>query len=127
VKVRITHRWREQEGPKPGVVTSAARPADGGETADLAPTLAWLPVENPDSNDEIADYQVMVSLRPDCRWPLSQALYQNVGSAKPEWKLPASFLNPGTTYYWKVRARDSQGNIGDWGPAFHFSTAPDTH
>jgi hypothetical protein len=127
VKVRITHRWRPRDGPKPGVVASPARPADGGETADLAPTLAWLPVADPDANDKIADYQVMVSLRPDCRWPLSQALHQNVGSAKSEWRVPASFLNPGTTYYWKVRARDNQGNIGDWGPVFHFSTARDAH
>lgn len=65
----------------------------------------------------------MVSLRPDCRWPLSNSVYRNIGSAKTSWTVPASFLNPGTAYYWKVRARDSKGVIGDWSEVFSFSTA----
>jgi hypothetical protein len=65
----------------------------------------------------------MVSLRPDCRWPLSTTLHRNVGSAKTEWQVPASFLNSGTTYYWKVRARNERGDIGDWGTVFSFKTA----
>jgi hypothetical protein len=68
------------------------------------------------------DYQVMVSLRPDCRWPLSPTLHQNVGSKKTEWKLPASILNPGTAYYWRVRVRNSRGDVGKWGPIFRFKT-----
>jgi chitodextrinase len=37
--------------------------------------------------------------------------------------VPESFLNPGATYYWKVRARDSQGNISRWSQVFRFTTA----
>jgi hypothetical protein len=44
-----------------------------------------------------------------------------VVSDKLEWTVPAKFLNPGTTYHWRVRARNSRGDIGDWGPAFAFS------
>lgn len=125
-KVRITYRWREINGPRlPGKVQATVNPASGGEVALLAPLLQWAPAEESTGADKVVDYQVMVSLRPDCRWPLSTTLHQNVGSAKTEWKVSASFLNPGTTYYWKVRARNDHGDIGEWGPVFHFQTAAD--
>lgn len=123
-KVRITYRWREINGPRlPGRVQATVNPASGGEVASLAPLLQWAPAEEVTGADKVVDYQVMVSLRPDCRWPLSTTLHQNVGSTKTEWKVPAGFLNPGTSYYWKVRARDARGNIGEWGPVFSFKTA----
>jgi len=123
VKVRITHRWREVNGQHPpGVVEAAIAPADGGAASNLTPTLKWRPATDPDPEDKVVDYQMMVSLRPDCRWPLSPTLHQNVGSEKTEWKTPATFLNPETAYYWKVRARDSHGNIGQWSRVFHFKT-----
>ena len=84
-----------------------------------------LTATDPDPGDKVADYQVMVSLRPDCRWPLSPILWQNVGSEKTEWQLPSSFLNPGTTYYWKVRARDNRGDVGEWSRVFQFKTPGD--
>jgi hypothetical protein len=118
VKVRITHRWREIDDRRPPPpVESAVGPADGAEVPNLAPTLEWR------ASSGAEDYQVMVSLRQDCRWPLSPALHQNVGFARTSWTLPATFLNPGTAYYWKVRARDSQGNIGAWSRVFRFTTA----
>jgi hypothetical protein len=121
--VRITHKWREVNDRRPpGSVGNASSPNNGGEVENLTPTLRWADATFPDSSDKVTDYQVMVSLRPDCRWPLSPTLYQNVGSAKPEWKIPATFLNPGTTYYWKVRARDGRGDIGEWSRIFQFET-----
>jgi len=123
-KVRITYRWREINGPRlPGKVQAPVNPASGGEVASLAPLLQWAPPQEVAGSDKVVDYQVMVSLRPDCRWPLSTTLHQNVGSAKTEWKVPTSFLNPGTTYYWKVRARNARGDIGEWGTVFSFRTA----
>ena len=123
-KVRVTYRWREINGPRlPGKVLAPVNPASGGEVASLTPILQWSPTEGATGADKVVDYQVMVSLRPDCRWPLSTTLHQNVGSANTEWKVPAGFLNPGTTYYWKVRARDARGNISDWGAVFTFKTA----
>ena len=97
-------------------------PADGIEVSTLTPRLQWAAPGDPD----VTDYQVMVCLRPDCRWPLSTTLQQNVGSAETGWNVPASFLNPGTTYYWKVRARNSRGVIGDWGQVFRFRTRRST-
>ncbi|MBN2288793.1 MAG: fibronectin type III domain-containing protein [Candidatus Glassbacteria bacterium] len=122
--VRITHSWRETTGNRPpGRVTEAVSPAGPAPVKKLAPTLKWSPAADPEPGDRVADYQVMVSLRPDCRWPVSMTLFQNVGSDKCEWKVPESFLNPGTTYYWRVRARDDKGHIGEWGRVFAFTTS----
>ncbi|MFH1070967.1 MAG: transglutaminase-like domain-containing protein [Candidatus Glassbacteria bacterium] len=120
-KVRITYTWREHsDNTPPGVVDRAVSP-DRFDT--LTPTLEWQPARDPDKGDGVADYQVMLSLRPDCRWPLSPATYRNVGSADCRWQVSESFLLPATTYYWKVRARDSRGAVGKWGDVFSFKTA----
>lgn len=120
VKVKITHRWREVHGRiPPGPVTAALAPTEGAEVTMLTPLLQW---KKPDAG-ESADYQVMVCLRPECRFPLSTTLQQNVGSSQREWRVPAGFLNPATTYYWKVRARSDNGDIGPWSPVFRFRTA----
>ncbi|MEA1997143.1 MAG: hypothetical protein U9N45_05865, partial [Gemmatimonadota bacterium] len=123
-KLRITHTWREKNGNHPpGAVTEAVSPRSGGAVKNLTPTLKWRRAVDKDPGDRVVDYQVMVSLRPDCRRPVSPTLYRSVGSESCEWRVPASFLNPGTAYYWRVCARDSQGNIGPWGEVFGFSTA----
>lgn len=115
-RVRVTHRWKEVTDRRPpGAVTRAV---EAGEQTTLTPVVKWTA-----AGGDATDYQVMVSLRPDCRWPLSTTLHQNVGSAATEWKVPAGFLNPGTTYYWKVRARGRNGEIGEWGNVFSFRTA----
>ncbi|MPY90357.1 MAG: hypothetical protein GEU99_20850 [Luteitalea sp.] len=126
-RVRITHRWREISGRHlPAGVATALEPPNGAVVKTLTPQLRWASTTDPDPGDTVVDYQVMVSLRPDCRWPLSPTLYQSVGSRETTWKVPASFLNPGTTYYWRVRARDSRGDIGEWSPVFHFETSDHT-
>jgi len=123
-KVRITHKWIEtDDNHAPGRVTRALSPGSAETVGNLAPTLKWAAAGDEDKDDSVVDYQVMISLRPDCRWPLSMSLYRNVGSDRCEWTVPESFLNPGTTYYWKVRARDSRGAVGNWGEIFSFKTS----
>ncbi|MCE5271709.1 hypothetical protein LLH00_10550 [bacterium] len=120
-RVRITHTWREKSGNHPPQAVETALVT--GEQKSLAPTLSWKAAADPDPADSTADYQVLVSLRPDCRWPLSPSLYRSLGAAATTWKVPAGFLNPGSTYYWKVRARDSHGAIGPWSEVFSFRTS----
>jgi len=123
-RVRITYRWKERaSGRLPRRVTAPVSPGNGEEVTSLTPLLRWEPPEEPEGTAKVVDYQVMVSLRPDCRWPLATTLHQNVGSEKTEWKVPSSFLNPAMTYYWKVRARNGRGDIGEWGSVFSFRTA----
>ena len=123
-KVRITHKWLEMEdNHAPGRVVEAVSPKGSEVVNKLAPALKWGRATDEDAADSVVDYQVLVSLRPDCRWPVSMTLYQNVGSDKCEWTVPKSFLNPGTTYYWKIRARDSRDTVGEWGEIFSFKTS----
>jgi len=123
-KVRITHKWREiSDNTAPDRVTGVVSPKNSEEVNTLTPTLEWHAAKDPDKGDSVSDYQVIVSLRPDCRWPLSLSLYRSVGSAVCQWRVPESFLNPGTTYYWKVRARDSRGAVGQWGDVCNFKTS----
>ena len=118
--VRVTWKWRERnDDHAPGPVNEAVSAA---EFTSLTPTLQWKAAKDADPGDKVEDYQVIVSLRPDCRWPISMSLYRNLGSDKSEWTMPESFLNPGTAYYWRVRARDSHGEIGQWGKIFSFRT-----
>ncbi|MFC1613826.1 transglutaminase domain-containing protein [Gemmatimonadota bacterium] len=124
-KVRITHTWREVDNNSPpGKVSGALSPGDGKKVKGLTPVLKWAPATDADKEDKVSDYQVMISLRPDCRWQVSPTLYQSLGSDKCEWQVPESFLIPATTYYWRVRGRDSRGMVGPWGKIFSFQTAP---
>jgi len=34
---------------------------------------------------------------------------------------PAGWLNPDTTYYWRVAAEDENGSIGPWSKVFSFA------
>jgi hypothetical protein len=120
--IRITHRWREiADHSPPGNGMTAVDPADGGEVQTLEPILKWTAPDAPGAPP--TDYQVMVCFQPECRWPVSPTLYRNVGSARSEWRVPATFLNPATSYYWKVRARDRDGHIGQWSRTFVFTTS----
>jgi hypothetical protein len=125
-RVRITYKWREVNDRRPAEpVTAVVSPANGAEVASLAPTLKWSARGDSGSTNRSVDYQVMVCSKPDCRWPLSPTLYRNVGSDRGEWKVPATFLNAATIYYWKVRARNSDGGIGTWSRVFSFTTSKD--
>lgn len=125
-RVRITWKVRTvEDNNPPGRVAAAVSPGNGEVVSSLTPVLKWKPAVDIDKDDRIEDYQVMISLYPECRWPLAMALHQNVGAPVAEWAVPGSFLNPGTVYYWKVRARDSREAIGEWSEVFSFTTSPE--
>ena len=123
-KVKITHVWRELEDNHPPLPPQkAAYPADGSTVNDPAPRFKWASSKDPDKKDSISDYHITISLDPQCRRAISTSLYTETGSAEPRWKLPQGWLNRDTTYYWRVKARDSRGIWGEWSPVFSFKTA----
>jgi len=122
IHLRIVHRWKENDRFPPGLV-SPVSPAEGEEVTSLSPVLRWMEPTVEERPSSAVDYQIMVSGDPKCRWPLSPTLHQNTSSAKTEWRVPKSFLNPASRYYWKVRARNETGDIGRWSRVFWFQTA----
>jgi hypothetical protein len=59
------------------------------------------------------------------RWPLSPNFEKltslTPSKGKPEWTVPyPGLLNPQTTYYWRLRARDATGVWGPWSETFSF-------
>ena len=118
-RVRITHVWTDRAGPPPPVPPSApVFPKEGDRVDTLAPTLAWQP-----SAGSVDAYHVRISYRPDCAWPVSPSLDVEISPDRPEFAVPESWLNPHTTYYWQVRARDAQGDWGPCSPVWRFATS----
>jgi len=123
VDVRITHLWTERTDNTPPEAPVAPRvPRDGDRVRSLTPTLSWEPGTDPDTEDCVVDYRVCISLRPDCAWPVSPSLDVEVGSERPEFTVPESWLNPNTQYYWRVCARDARGDWGAYSRVWRFST-----
>jgi len=122
-KVKITHIWRERtDNHPPTPPRKAAYPPHGEVVGDLAPLFRWAAAADADKADRIADHWIKISFDPQCRWPVATALQKVTGSGKPEWQIPPGWLNRDTTYYWQVKAKDSRGIWGEWGPVFRFST-----
>lgn len=122
-KVRITHCWRERyDNHPPSAPARALYPADRSITADQAPLFRWTAASDMDGTGQVADYQILLSFDPRCRWPVSTSLHTETGSPAAEWQLPPGWLSPGAVYYWKVRARDRKGAPGEWSPVFSFET-----
>lgn len=118
-EVRVTYRWREvhdEHPPNPPVLDA---PEDRAETGS-APHLEWAPAHHPDGV-EIACYRVQVSLRPDCAWPVCTNLDDDVRTGTG-FQVPSGWLNPGTTYYWRVKAEDEQGVWSEWSSIASFTT-----
>jgi len=124
-QVRITHRWVERTAwhpPQPP--REAIFPRDGQEVPGSQVTFRWGQAAESDG-DKIADYHFELSEHADMRWPLSpnfeKLISKTPSKSKAEWTVPyVGLLNPGTTYYWRVRACDARGVWGPWSPAFPF-------
>jgi hypothetical protein len=129
-EIRITHRWLERTTwHAPEAPAESIAPEDGETVSGTQVMLRWTPAADPDG-DAIADYHLELSEHADMRWPLSpnfeKLLSRTPSRGKAEWTVPyVGLLNPDTTYYWHVRARDSQGVWGPWSRTFRFqSKAP---
>ena len=123
-KVKITHSWAECDAPLvPGAPAQALYPSDGGRANGTRITFRWQP---PATGAPADDYEFQLSEYPDFRYPLSSNFEKlinrtdNRGTAT--YQLPgAGLLNPGQTYYWRVRARSEEGVWGPWSQVFSFA------
>jgi hypothetical protein len=121
--VKITHVWNERSDNNPPPAPRKAKsPTGKGRVKSLTPVLAWEDSRDKDRADSIAEYHVFLSLNPKCIWPLSPNFDILTGSADPSFSVAEGWLNPGTTYYWRVRARDSRDLWGPWSPVWKFTT-----
>jgi hypothetical protein len=109
-------------------VKEALFPKDGSPVEGTKFTFRWSPPAPGDAGQTIADYHIQVCDRQDMRWPLSpnfdKLISRTASAGKAEWSVPsAGLLNPETTYYWRVRARDGRGLWGPWSQAFRLTCA----
>jgi hypothetical protein len=125
--MEITHNWVENRSDlPPSQIVSAIFPPNGGTVLGTRLQFQWQPPADPDG-DSITDYEFILSDRPDVRWPLSSNFHKLVSRTADAGLAQITFgysglLNSDTTYYWRVRARDSKGAWGLWSPIFSFKT-----
>ena len=122
-KVKITHKWyKREDNHYPNAPSKPFFPADGGEVNTLTPVLKWIEAIDPDKNNKIVDYHILLSDRPDCKWALSPNFDVNIGYNLTEWKVPESWFNSNQTYYWKVKSKDQYGNWSNFSKVWSFRT-----
>ncbi len=117
-QVRITHDWVERPAWHRPAAPALAEPAAAATVAGTDVAFRWAPAIHPDG-EAIVDYHLEVSAFADLRWPLSpnveKLLSRTPQRGTTSWRVPGlGLLNPGTPYYWRVRARDARGVWGPW-------------
>ena len=125
---RLTWRWVERSGPPlPAAPGAAVAPADGGEVEGTRVRFQWPPVAAP-TGLSIADYHFQLSDREDFKWVLSPnfdkllSLSSQADVNGASYTLPdVGLLNPGSRYYWRVRAKDSREAWGPWSRVWSFT------
>jgi len=125
-KVRITHEWIERSASAPPNPPPApVFPDDGGETNGTDITFQWSsPADS--HNDEIADYHFELSNRSDMKWPLStnfaKLISNTADRGKAQYTLPYDgLLTSDRKYYWRVRAKNTEGVWGQWSKTWNFT------
>ena len=105
---------RRSDSAPPAAPPAPTFPKDGATVTGTKFTFEW---EQPKGEEKIADYWFELSDRPDMRWPLSPNFEKLVRYTKQAgtatYEVPyEGLLNPGQTYYWRVRAKTEDGRLG---------------
>lgn len=92
---------------------------DGGlGVPDALPTYSW-EFSTPDDAEAQGESQVQVDNNSD----FSSTIYDSGWNANTEtqWTQTSGSLSDNTTYYWRVRVRDSAGNESEWSETAEFT------
>ena len=123
-RVRIAQVWVERSSSRPPLASPApVYPADGGQSDGTDIVFRWQPAPDPGG---ITDYEFMLSRYADMRWPLSTNFYRLISLTRDRGKSQyalrcAGLVTSGTTYYWRVRAKDAEGVWGPWSQTWNFT------
>ncbi len=123
--VRVVFRWEENSSLIPPRAPAApVFPADGTSVEGTEIAFRWEPAAHLDA-ERIAAYHFQLGSEPSLRWALSSAfdrlLAGGGAGAPPVFHLgPAGLLNPGTRYYWRVRAKGDKGAWSPWSAVWSF-------
>lgn len=94
-------------------------PGNGESGVSRNPTFQWASVTDPSG----VAYRIEVSL--DKTFSKSVLVQHKEGISSTQYQMSEdNQLAPATTYYWHVRAVDSEANVGAWSPTWSFTTAP---
>lgn len=106
-------------GNSPPTAPVPVSPADGAVDVSLTPVLMTQAFSDPDTGDTHAAAEWDLSSSPDFS---STVLYENTADRLTDMTVPAMALEPGRTYYWRVRFTDSSGQVSGWSDAVSFTT-----
>ena len=120
-RVRLEHAWKERDDlAPPAAPGKALHPRPGAEVAGTQVEFRWEPVAGAE------DYHFELSRHADMRRTLSP-VFEKLSSKTPaageaRWRIPyEGLLNPGESYYWRVRARNDGGLWGPWSEVWSFT------
>ena len=112
--VEITHSWQESSNIKPPSRPKLIYPDNKAVSKDDWIEFTWNEVKNADK------YHLRVSKRPDMKTAY-RPCYDIMVDETSFCNSRTGLFNPDETYYWRVRARNTDGVWGDWSPVRTFS------
>ncbi len=123
--VKIDISWKESSTntpPENNIVP--VYPENQSDSDSLQFTFHWTKPSDADG-DDIDLYEIELSTTSDMKFQMSanfeRYIYPINGKLKPEYRIPfPGLLNAETTYYWRVKAKDSKGAWGNWSSIFSF-------
>ncbi len=101
---------RDTIGPEPPILIS---PVNNGQTIDSKPVHYWLEPTDPGANS-IEEYHIQIDSSNTFESPL-------IDSTSLKLTFAHSLELPTGKYYWRVRAIDIVGNIGEWSTTWTFN------